>query len=148
MVLHRCRGEREKGHDSALAPVVGAHDEDHVLEPHHDHERPEDRRHATEHVRWGERNPMFRIEGLLGGVKRAGADVAIDDAERGKSQACERLFFIRIALQHPSSPPESKALYATTAMSEWRQTIGNWMILTNWRNRAKEAYPWQNMCTS
>ena len=41
--------QRDQRHDPALAVVVGAHDEQHVLEGDDHHDRPEDERHDAEH---------------------------------------------------------------------------------------------------
>ena len=84
-------GEREQRHDAALAAVAGAQHQRHVLERDDDHQRPEDRRDAAENVIGGERNAVVRIEGFLDCVQRAGADVAVDDAERQQRQRRGRL---------------------------------------------------------
>ncbi|MNC84597.1 hypothetical protein D3C83_01550 [compost metagenome] len=86
VVLHSRRGERGQRHDPALAAVVGAHDQQHVLEGHHDHQRPEDRGQPAENVGGGERDAVRGVEGFLDGVERAGADVAENDAEREERQ--------------------------------------------------------------
>jgi hypothetical protein len=80
--------ERQQSHDAAFAPVVRAQDQRYILERHHDHQRPEDRRDAAQHVLGAQRNAVHRTERLLGGVQRAGADVAVDYAQREQCQAC------------------------------------------------------------
>ena len=76
--------ERER---AALAVVVGPQDEQHVLDRHDEDQRPQDERHDPEHHLAGDRAARRSgREGLLQGVKRARADVAVDDAERAKRQ--------------------------------------------------------------
>jgi Beta-lactamase len=65
-----------------FALVVGAHDEDHVFERNYDHQRPEDRRDAPQHVVRCELDTVIGMKGLLCGVKRTGANVAVNDAKR------------------------------------------------------------------
>ena len=77
------RGQRE---DAALAVVVGAHDEREVLDRDDQHQRPEDERQDAEHVRLGRRDRVRSEEALAHRVERAGADVAVDDAERAEGQ--------------------------------------------------------------
>ena len=50
-VVHRCvRRQRDQRQDAAFAVVVGAHDEQDVLERDDDRQRPEDQRQHAEHV--------------------------------------------------------------------------------------------------
>ena len=76
--LKQCR----QRHDAAVATVVRAHDEARVLDRNDDHQRPEDQRNDTVNAgRGGVRGgPMGREDDLLG-VKRARADIAVNDAE-------------------------------------------------------------------
>ena len=58
-----------------------------VLDRHDDHQRPEDERQDAEHVVLGDRHRVVRAaEDFLQRVERAGADVAIDDAQRARAQ--------------------------------------------------------------
>jgi hypothetical protein len=78
--------ERKQRQDAALAVVVGAHDEDGVLERDDDYQRPKDQRHDAEHS--FRRHLTIRAGGLgcnVQGVERARADVAEHDPH-----ACER----------------------------------------------------------
>jgi hypothetical protein len=76
-----------KRHDAALALVVGAQDQCHVLEGDDDDQRPEHQREDAEHVRRRDWHRMVGVaEDFLDGIQRAGADVAIDDAERGEGE--------------------------------------------------------------
>ena len=77
------RGERE---DAAFAAVVGAHDQRHVLQRHHDHQRPEDDRQDAHDVRGGEVEVMHAGEALPQRVQRTGADVAVDHADGADDQ--------------------------------------------------------------
>ena len=88
--------ERSEGEDSAFAVVVGAHHEEQVLDADDDDERPEhDGERAVDHgrverddggvfvaVRPGDEHVGSVSERLADGVDRAGADVAVDHAER------------------------------------------------------------------
>ena len=78
------RGQR---HDAAVAAVVRAHDEARVLDRDDDDQRPEDQRHDPVHARDGRvgRGGVLGEDHLLG-VQRAGADVAVDDAQRAERQ--------------------------------------------------------------
>ena len=75
--------ERHQRQNTALAVVVGAHDDRDVFDRRGDDERPHDEgEHAERDVgRGGAARP---IERRLEGVERARADVAEDDAERAK----------------------------------------------------------------
>src|SRR4029453_10485580 len=79
-----------------FALVVGAHDEDHVFERNYDHQRPEDRRDAPQHVVRCELDTVIGMKGLLCGVKRAGANVAVHDAQRRQRQCRSRIRYVRM----------------------------------------------------
>jgi hypothetical protein len=88
-VPDRLRSERKHGDQTTLAVVVGAQDEGDVLDRDDDREGPEHQRENAVDVVLGEGHMAVR-EHLLQGVERAGADVAIDDAdgtERQREQA-------------------------------------------------------------
>ena len=87
VVAHGSLRERHQGERAALAVVVGPQDEEHVLDRHDEDQRPQDERHDPEHHLAGD-GPARRSsrEGFLEGIKRARADVAVDDAERAKRQ--------------------------------------------------------------
>ena len=81
--------QRQQREDAALAVVVGPHDEDQVLDRDDDDQRPEDQRQHAEDV--GRASTAMRVravEALAQRVQRAGADVAVDDAERREDQNC------------------------------------------------------------
>ncbi len=78
----RERGQRE---NAALAPVVGAHDDDDVLQHHHDGERPRDQRQHAKHRPRRDGGPA--VEALLDRVERRRPDIAVDDTERAQDQA-------------------------------------------------------------
>mgnify|MGYP000679855598 CR=1 FL=1 len=87
-------GQRHQGHDAALAAVVGARDERHVLAADHRHQRPEHQRQNAEHVLRRDRHRMVRAaEDFLQRIQRAGTDVAVDDAERCQRKTAEAGFF-------------------------------------------------------
>ena len=78
-------GESE---DATFSVVVGAHDEHQVLDRDHGDQRPQDQREDAEHVGVGDREFVAgTFEGLTQRVERAGADVAVDDAERAEGEA-------------------------------------------------------------
>src|SRR6185437_7843551 len=80
--------------DAALALVVGAHDEDHVLQRDHQDQRPEDQRQHAQHA--GRRNTqtVFRAEDFAHRVQRAGADVAEHHADRADRERAQRGTFV------------------------------------------------------
>ena len=75
--------KRQQRDDAALAAVVGAHDQDRVFERDDQDQRPEDQRHDA-HDGFG-RERSAGVCGLLERIERAGADIAVDDAERRES---------------------------------------------------------------
>ena len=80
-----CAQEREERHNAALAAIVGAHDEDRVLERDDEDQRPDNQRDNAEH-RVRERSTAARrgLDGLLEGVKRARADIAVNNSKRAE----------------------------------------------------------------
>jgi hypothetical protein len=64
-----------------LAVVVGAQHQRNVLERHHDHQDPEDRRASAEDRLRVHGDAVLGIERFLDGVERARADVAVHDAQ-------------------------------------------------------------------
>ena len=74
--------QRREGHDPALAVVVGAQDEDHVLDRDDQRDGPEDERDHAVDVGVGRlHHPAVQREDGLEGVERAGPDVAEYDAQ-------------------------------------------------------------------
>ena len=80
-------GQRHQREDAALATVVGAHHQQHVLHGDDQHERPEHQREDALHLE--SRDAVFPEMRETGSerVERAGADVAIDDAEHAEQHA-------------------------------------------------------------
>ena len=77
----------DQGHDAALAVVVRAHDERHVLDRDDDRDRPEDQRqHAVDGRRRRGHLAVVGVEDGLQRVQRARADVTEDHAERTEGQ--------------------------------------------------------------
>ena len=84
--------QRHQRQRSALAVIVGAQQQQHVLNCHHDNERPQDQRQHTEDDRAADLTMAGRIrDGFTEGVERRRADVAIDDANATQRQSPERL---------------------------------------------------------
>ena len=80
----RERGERQR---AALPVVVRAQQHQHVFDGDDDHQGPHDQRQHAEHQVAGHRAGFGRRrDGHAEGVKRAGADVAIDDADAAERQ--------------------------------------------------------------
>jgi hypothetical protein len=71
--------------------LSAAQDQQHVLEGDHEHQAPEDRRHRADDVRRVERHADARAEDRLHRVERAGADVAVDDADRTEREGRQAL---------------------------------------------------------
>jgi hypothetical protein len=81
--------KRQQRDNAALAAVVGAHDQDGVFERDDHDQRPEDhRRDANDGFG---RDLSGGICGLLEPIERAGADVAVDDAERRQGRGSGHL---------------------------------------------------------
>src|SRR5438105_916105 len=81
--------ERE---DAALALVVGAHDEDEVLDDDDQRQRPEEQRNDAEHrARIGCDLEVLVRQTLAHRVQGRRADVAVDDAERAEREHRELL---------------------------------------------------------
>ena len=79
----------EKRQDATLAVIVGAHDQDRILDGNDDDQRPEDQRHDTEDRlrRDGSaRARSFRRD--LQGIERARPDVAENDAHARQGSRC------------------------------------------------------------
>ena len=81
-----CIEQREQGHDAALSVIVGAQDQNCVFERDDQKESPEDQRHDAHHC-VGAGRPGC-VDGLLQPIKRAGADIAVDNTECGKRRGC------------------------------------------------------------
>ncbi len=73
--------ERRQGHDAAFAAIVGAQNEQYVLQRHHHHQTPEDDGNSADEMLGVQRDADFRAEHGLDGVQRAGPDVAIHDPQ-------------------------------------------------------------------
>ena len=81
--------ERYQRENSAFAAVVGAHDEDDVLDADDADQRPQYQRQDAVDVDFCRRQSVFGLEAFPQRVQRACPDVAVDDAEREKSEFCE-----------------------------------------------------------
>ncbi len=81
------RRERGQGQRAALPVVVGAQQNQHVLERDHDDQRPQDKRqHAENDVARDRAGLDRRHDRLAKRVERARADVAIDDPHAAEGQ--------------------------------------------------------------
>src|SRR5690606_33226974 len=68
-------------HDAPFATVVGARDEQNILQRDNQHQAPEYERYDTQDVVVIERQPVLGREGFFHCVQRAGANVAVHDTE-------------------------------------------------------------------
>ncbi len=82
--------ERHQGEHTALALVVGPEEDQHVLERDDQHQRPKDQRqNAEDGLAAGKAVAPGGGHCLAKGIKRARADVAVDDADRADHQGPE-----------------------------------------------------------
>ena len=86
---HGARGEGSQREHPALAAIVGAQDEDDVLHGDDQDQRPEDERKHAQHGGLAQVQSPGVAEGLAHGVERAGADVAVDHAQRGERERAQ-----------------------------------------------------------
>jgi hypothetical protein len=86
----------EQGDDAALAAVVGAQDEDAVLDRDHHDQRPQDeRQHAQQRVRGKHAAAPGGTRGFLQGIKGTGPDIAEHDPESTEDERSGRAFRTR-----------------------------------------------------
>ncbi len=91
----RCRpaerplGQRHQRERAALAVIVGAHEEQDVLAGDDEDQRPKEERGDPQHLRARDPAILGVVQRLAQGVERAGADVAVDDADRAQRQRPE-----------------------------------------------------------
>lgn len=84
---HRSLGQRQQRHDAALTVVVRPHDQDDVLQRHHDHQCPEDGGNTAQHVFRRDGDAMRGIERLLDCIQGTGSDIAVDNPQCQKGQS-------------------------------------------------------------
>jgi len=80
------RHERRQGQHAAFALVVRAHHDRDVLDRDDEQQRIDDERQHAENVVVRGRHRVRPEEALAHRIERAGADVAVDDAERGEGE--------------------------------------------------------------
>ena len=78
--------ERRQGQDAAFALVVRAHHDRDVLDRDDEQQRVDDQREHAQHVVVRRRHRVRAEEALAHRIQRAGADVAVDDAESGEGE--------------------------------------------------------------
>ena len=90
-IAHGALRERHQRQRPALAMVVGAEQDEHVFQRHHDDQRPQDQRQHAEHgLRIdGRLLAAGRDHGLAQRIERAGTDVAIDDTDAAEHECLE-----------------------------------------------------------
>jgi hypothetical protein len=77
------KGQGQQSENSAFALVVGSEHVDQVFHGHDQQQGPEDERYHPQNIASTHWRSMTRSEAFFEGVNRAGADVSIDDAQRG-----------------------------------------------------------------
>ena len=87
-ILHRLRRQRQHRDQAALAVVVGAQDQHHVLDRDDHRQGPEHEREHAVDVRFGQRHVAVR-EHFLQRIQRAGPDVSVDDPDGAQGQRGE-----------------------------------------------------------
>ena len=85
-VWQGARGEGAERQHPTLAAIVGAQDEDDVLERDDEDQRPEDEREDAQHGGLAQVQATGMAEGLAHRVERAGADVAVDHPDRSERE--------------------------------------------------------------
>ena len=104
----RARGQRHQRQRAAFAVVVGAQQDQHVFGGDDQEQRPDDQRQDAEHHRLARRiaGPDRRQHRLAQRVERAGADVAVDDADAAERERPEAGLDRRIvAVMAATEPP-------------------------------------------
>ena len=95
----RPEGQGGQGQHAALAAVVGAHHEGDVFDRDDQRRRPEDQRQHAQHRPLGDAGRPRMGEAFPDGVERAGADVAIHDADDAEQLGGERLAVARVGCE-------------------------------------------------
>jgi uncharacterized protein YjbJ (UPF0337 family) len=83
------KNEREKGELTAFTAIVCAQYEDDVLDADDNDERPDNERENAVDVASVNDEPVLFLEALTEGVKRARADVSVNDTDRENGELCE-----------------------------------------------------------
>gem|GEM_PF-5908997 len=132
--------QRSQGHGAALALVVGAQDEHHVLERHHPQQRPEDQRQDPQYAVMVDRHPITTGKDFLQGIQRAGADIAINHPDRCHEQAQRPrrtlltlvpALSVTACLNHRPLPQ--------TAITAFQYSLCDQALTAAWRNGAKHS---------
>ena len=84
-------------HDAALAAIIGAHDEQYVLDGDHHGQRPEDQGQRTHDIAGAGVGSERTAEHQLHRVQRAGSDVAINHADGAHDGGNQPLRFVLVA---------------------------------------------------
>ena len=72
--------------------VVGTQNEDHVLERDYQHQCPKDGGDCADQVGFVQRHAGVGRKHLFDGIQRAGANIAIHNAERAQGECAQALF--------------------------------------------------------
>ena len=97
--------QRDQGHDAALAVVVGAHDERHVLDRDDDRDRPEDERQHAVDRRRRRRAPRRGRRGRRSAARTAGSCRCRRRPRRARRASAPRC---RRGRGRPGRPPWSR----------------------------------------
>ena len=110
--------ERHQRERAALAVVVGAQQDDDVFQRHHDDERPDQERGDADDL-LGVRSVAEMGERLPHRVKRARADVAIDDADAADGEGPETLLTV-LVMRHMRAVRSARAARACLSLRSRR----------------------------
>ena len=82
--------QRNEGETAALPLVVGAHEDRHILDRHHDQHRPENQAYDAEYVQPVDCDARRSGKGFAERIERAGTDIAEDDTDSPHGQRSAR----------------------------------------------------------
>ena len=91
-LAERGLGQRHQRQDAALALVVRPHQEQDIFGGDGEKQRPEQQRYGADDAAVGDAAVLDVMQRLAQGVKRAGADVAEDDAKRSEGEGGDGAF--------------------------------------------------------
>ena len=110
LFLEQRFNQHNKRKNATFPLVVGTHQHDHIFKGDDDEQSPDQQRYNTQH-RQAKISTRFHngMQCFAHGIKRAGADIAIDHAQGGKGHFDGILLFVRVTgrggVIHVSPPP-------------------------------------------
>ncbi|MCY1290815.1 hypothetical protein D9M70_399770 [compost metagenome] len=91
--LHQKSEQRQR---AALPLVVGAQQEQHVLDRDDNRQRPDHQRDQADNLHVGHAVVGNRAQRFAKGIERAGADIAVDDTDRAKPEDQQAAQILRL----------------------------------------------------